>query len=547
MFIILCGRQIIMRLWGKVIKSGMRVQLGRCLSAKVSKNIVGLINLLNIRVMDIYKVLYGGERVTLECKKASRGLPTSLWETYSAFANTYGGTILLGVVEHMDETDKSKRFEIVGVDDADKIRKNLWDIVNNKEKVNINLLHDDDVQTIDAGGKAIIAINVPRADYTIRPIYINGNLSKGTFKRNHDGDYHCSEQELKMMLRDANEAGNDRMILEYYTMDDIDIPTLERYRVMFKTNNPDHVWNGLDNKEFLKQLGGYAVNRKDGVEGLTMAGLLMFGKGLPVRERFDNVRMDYIDKSHLIGDQRYSDRLTYDGTWENNLFNFIRTVLPKLTSDLPRPFNMEGVVRNDDTLQHKAVREAVTNMIIHADFMVNGLLRIEKYDDRIVLTNPGLLKLPLEQIYHGGESKARNQRMQNMFRMIGYGENLGSGFPLILNAWNEKHWLKPELQEQPELMQVKLTLHVQPDPINDPINGPIKLTERQELILQMFAEDKSLSRERICEKTGLSDGTIKREIAFLKKSGYLERVGSLKTGYWKVNSRFTRSVSRSDV
>ena len=112
-----------------------------------------------------------------------------------------------------------------------------------------------------------------------------------------------------------------------------------------------------------------------------------------------------------------------------------------MTSDLPRPFKMEGVVRKDDSLQHKAVREAVTNMIIHADFMVNGLLRMEKYDDRIVLTNPGLLKLPLEQIYKGGESKARNQRMQNMFRMIGYGENLGSGFPLILNAWNEKHWI----------------------------------------------------------------------------------------------------------
>ena len=125
-----------------------------------------------------------------------------------------------------------------------------------------------------------------------------------------------------------------------------------------------------------------------------------------------------------------------------------------MTSDLPRPFKMEGVVRKDDSLQHKAVREAVTNMIIHADFMVNGLLRMEKYDDRIVLTNPGLLKLPLEQIYKGGESKARNQRMQNMFRMIGYGENLGSGFPLILNAWNEKHWIKPELLEQPELMQV---------------------------------------------------------------------------------------------
>ena len=67
------------------------------------------------------------------------------------------------------------------------------------------------------------------------------------------------------------------------------------------------------------------------------------------------------------------------------------------------------------------------------------------------------------------------------------------------------------------------------------------------LILQMFAEDKCLSIGRLCEKTGLSSTTAKREIAFLKKSGYLERIGSLKTGYWKVNSRFTRSVSGSDV
>lgn len=82
--------------------------------------------------------------------------------------------------------------------------------------MNINLLCDDDIQTIDIDGKNIIAINVPRADYTFRPVYINNNLSRGTFKRNHEGDYHCTEQELKMMLRDANEAGNDGLLLEYY-------------------------------------------------------------------------------------------------------------------------------------------------------------------------------------------------------------------------------------------------------------------------------------------------------------------------------------------
>ena len=208
-----------------------------------------------------------------------------------------------------------------------------------------------------------------------------------------------------MMLRDANEAGNDGMFLKYYTMDDIDVPTLDRYRKMFQTLHPEHQWKSSSDKEFLMNFGGYTKDRRTEQEGLTMAGLLMFGKGLPVRERFDNLRMDYIDKSNLIGNQRYSDRLTYDGTWENNLFNFIRMVIPRLTRDLPRPFNMDGVIRTDDTLQAKAVREAVTNMIIHADFMLNGVLKVEKYDDCFVLTNPGLLKLPIERIYRGGESK----------------------------------------------------------------------------------------------------------------------------------------------
>ena len=484
---------------------------------------------------DIYNILNKGERVTLECKKAENSVPKSFGETYSAFANTNGGTVLLGVSEDMMEKDKAKRYEVTGVNDADKICKDLWNTINSNEKVNINLLHNDDVQVANVDGKDIIVINVPRADYSTRPVYINNNLTRGSFKRNHEGDYHCTEQELRMMVRDANEAGNDRMFLEDYTMDDIDIPTLERFRMMFKTNNPEHIWNGLDHKDFLMQLGGYMINRKDHTEGLTMAGLLMFGKGLPIRERFDNLRMDYVDKSNLVGDQRYSDRLTYDGTWENNLFNFIRIVIPRLTRDLPRPFSMQGVIRKDDTPQHKAVREAVTNMIIHADFMLNGILRVEKYDDRFVLTNPGLLKLPIEQIYAGGESKSRNQRMQNMLRMIGYGENLGSGFPLILSAWNEKHWLKPELIEQPELMQVKLVLHIENDKnVTKDVTKDVtkEISERQMIILGLIRENKNLTIPEMSLKTNVTERTIKRDIATLQELGIISREGGRKDGSW---------------
>ena len=489
-------------------------------------------------------MLRQGERVTLECKKAQNGLPNSVWETYSAFANTHGGTILLGVTEESSPSNSSKRYSITGIEDADKICKDFWNTINSHEKVSANLLTNDDVVVMDVDGKDIVVINVPRADYTLRPVYINNNPWRGTYKRNHEGDYHCTESELRMMMRDANEAGNDRMFLEYYTMDDIDIPTLERYRIMFKTDNPEHIWNDLSHKDFLMQLGGYVVNRKEQTEGLTMAGLLMFGKGLPIRDRFDNLRMDYIDKSNLIGDQRYSDRLTYDGTWENNLFNFIRMVIPRLTRDLPRPFNMEGIIRKDDTPQHKAVREALTNAIIHADFMLNGILKVEKYDDRLVLTNPGLLKLPIEQIYSGGESKARNQRMQAMLRMIGYGENLGSGFPLILNAWNEKHWIKPELIEQPELMQVKLILHIE-NPEGSPLvsqndtnidtkDDTKELSDRQNVIILLIQNNDTITIREMSQKTNSSEVTVKRDLADLQKKGFLVREGGRKDGRWVV-------------
>ena len=110
-------------------------------------------------------------------------------------------------------------------------------------------------------------------------------------------------------------------------------------------------------------------------------------------------------------------------------------MIPKVTFDLPRPFRMEGIQRVDDTPLHKAVREAFTNSIIHADMMLEaGVLRIEQHEDRPVFRNPGLLMLPLKEIYEGGVSKARNPKIQNMLRMIGYGENLGSGFPMILSA-----------------------------------------------------------------------------------------------------------------
>ena len=321
---------------------------------------------------EIHQLLEKGERLTLECKRCENKLPNSLWETYSAFANSYGGTILLGIEEHRTETDPIKRFTIQGVANPDKLITDFWNLANDPNKVSANILKDDDVLLVFVNGVDIIAIHVPRADYHLRPVYINDNPAKGTFRRNHEGDYHCSKEEISSMYRDANDDGNDGLLLRHYTMADLDTESLRGYRQVFEIRNPGHLLNEKDDKEFLLRLGGYAIDRETDEEGLTAAGLLMFGQGLPIRERFSYIRLDYVDKTNLVGDMRYADRLTYDFSWENNIYQFIKRILPRLTSDLPRPFVLEGMQRNDDTPLHKLIREALTNMIIHADFMTTG-------------------------------------------------------------------------------------------------------------------------------------------------------------------------------
>ncbi len=495
----------------------------------------------------IKKALRKGERVTLECKKAMAEVPRSLWETYSAFANTLGGLILLGVDEHRNETNVAKRYEIVGVTDAQKILTDFWNTINS-DKVNVNILTDSDVEVINISGKQIVCIHVPMADWRAKPIYLNGNVYKGTFRRNHEGDYHCTEDQVKAMIRDSNTEGNDGILIEYYGMDDIDPNSLRQYRTEFRQENSTHIWNRDDDKTFLRNLGGYIEDRKTGKEGLTLAGLMMFGKGLAIRDRFANFRMDYLDMSHLLAGERYHDRLTYDGLWENNLYQFFRIVSPKVQFDLPRPFKLEkGGRRNDDTPQHEAVREAFTNAIIHCDLLMDaGILRVEKHDDRLCFRNPGLLKLPVETIYRGGNSKARNPKIQNMLRMIGFGENVGSGFPKIVAAWKQTNWGEPLLLNKLDVDEVELVL---PVPVteseetevwskglsNELSKGLSKgLSNTTINIFKMIVADNHISREVLAEKTGISVVSVQKHIKKLKSVGLIKRIGSSRYGHWEV-------------
>ena len=146
----------------------------------------------------------------------------------------------------------------MGVHNPENIVKDFWNTINS-DKVNACILKDENVQIVEYDKQInVVVIQVPQAAYNIKPVYINGNVYKGTFKRNFEGDYHCEEGEVKAMIRDANEDGNDGNIVEYYTMDDIDVTTLKNYRNEFENHNIGHFYNQLDDKE---NRGTYWISR----------------------------------------------------------------------------------------------------------------------------------------------------------------------------------------------------------------------------------------------------------------------------------------------
>lgn len=414
---------------------------------------------MELTAQDISDMLKAGENAFIEFKECGKTFPKEAWPTYSAFANTHGGWIILGIKE-IAERALPDKFEIAGVNDPAKILQDMGSMLDNPQKVSRNLLTDDDCKTIDVDGKRVIVIHVPEADYRNKPIFLHGNKVNHSYKRTQQGDSHLTDEELAIMLRDADTGDSDFKLMEHYGMDDIDPDTLRKYRTAFNIRNPGHVFSDKSDIDFLTHMGAYVRDRATGREGLSLAGLMMFGKGLAIRERFPSLRMDYLDLSNIpVGSGiKWNERLTYDGSWENNLYNFITFVMSRVTFGIPTPGVVRGAIRNDDSQILKALREAITNSVIHADFRIEGVLRIDKREDSVIIRNPGLLKLSKEKIYNGNHTRARNPKIQDMLRMIGFGDNIGSGFPLILEAWREESWVKPELDEDRDLHIVSLSL-----------------------------------------------------------------------------------------
>lgn len=500
--------------------------------------------------LHVSELLKHRETSEVEYKSAKGGFPKSFWDTYSAFANTHGGTIILGV----KETKGVFTLNNLSDNEIDKLLKEFWSGAHNKSTINVCLLKDSDVEVANIDGKKVVLFHVPQAQRDQRPVHRTLNAFKGTYRRNYEGDYLCGDTEVRRMYADADiNRPADGRILKNYSWDDIDIPSFEQYCRLFSLAKPDHPWLSLGNDELMRKLGGYRKDRETQEEGFTLAGLLMFGKYDSIKEETCAPRFfpDYKEIPNDTSKTRWLDRVCPDGTWESNLFQFYRRVLPKLQEVIPTPFKLEGNQRRDDTPAHEALREAFANLCVHADYSEDSSLLVFRYPHKIVFSNPGIMLISRQQYYRGGESVCRNTSLQQMFMMIGSAEKAGSGVDKILKGWETLNWKKPYPIEKAQPNKVELVMPLE-SLLDEAVLRELKhifgskmntMEQDEIMVLSMALTEEIINNERLRDVLSLHPADITHLLQKLCKEGFLTSTGYGRGTVYRLNDTISDEVS----
>ena len=458
-------------------------------------------------------------------------IPASMWETYSAMANTSGGLILLGAKERKDRS-----LDVRGVVDIDKVETELWNVLENREKVSVNLLRQPDVQRIDVGGATALLLQIPMASRQDRPVYINNSWENGTYIRVHEGDRRLGSEAARRMVADAVKD-RDAGIVEDYTLADLNGESVARYREFFRARRPDHPFLREDNAGFLVRVGAVRRSRRgDGALRPTWAGLYMLGEEASLREVLPYWRLSFKELPDDPGDtRRWLDRVHPDGTWNANVFEFYLRAIVKLHDGLKVPFQLEqGQYRKDETPVHQALREALVNTLVHADYQGTTGIRVTKRRSGFEFINPGLLLVSSEQLWHGGLSEPRNPTLHHLFSLLQLGEREGSGGPAMRAIWRAQSWRVPLVWEDMEHLETHLRLPLEsllPDSaverLIEHFGGRFTSLDRLGRVILVTAEvEGSTNHARIRELSDEHSRDITLKFQELVRQGLLESSGN---------------------
>jgi ATP-dependent DNA helicase RecG len=373
-------------------------------------------------------LLESGEWNDAEFKEARNALPKSAFETVSAFANTHGGWIVLGIKQD------GERFEICGVDEPDKIQNDFLSVLHADNKVNHDLDISEHRHEVD--GKIVLAFHVAENPRSRKPVYLDGDIRR-TFIRKGGGDYKAQPRDIERMLRDANADRWDGQPFSRVDLDEaLHSGSLKWYRDRFHTANP-----GFDveqpHLDFLYDWG-YLV-KESGRLLPTHACIGLFGSLRAVRNLLPRPILDVqflgYGRRDEMPETRWIDRLVC----EENILQSWQQLLAKYLFFMPKTFrdiDPATLERRDAPAGFRVFREAAMNLLLHQDYGDHSRKAVIRFfTDGIELWNPGDSFGDDARLLEPGEKEVRNPAIAMALRRIDMCEQAGTGLRMMRREW----------------------------------------------------------------------------------------------------------------
>ena len=351
------------------------------------------------------KIINGGESITVEFKESKKKLNKDVYESVCSFLNRYGGHLFLGV--------KDDGY-IAGVDrdSVEQLKKDFVTTINNPMTLSPTFYLK--IEEVEIDGKVILYINVPESSQVHR---CKGKI----YDRNEDGDLNITDNTTLVSGLYARKQSSytENKIFPFADMEDLEDELFERVRKTVKNMRTGHPWTSMDNIDILKSAGMYLKDQNTGKQGITLAGILIFGSELMIQTALPHYRTDAILRRENL--DRYDDR---DDIRVNLLRSYER-LMQFIAKHLNDKFYLEGTQRI--SIRDKIFREAVTNLLIHREFSNPFPAKMIIERSRVYIENGnkphGYGTIDPENF----SPYPKNPKIAKFFKEIGWVDELGSG------------------------------------------------------------------------------------------------------------------------
>lgn len=455
-----------------------------------------------------------------EVKEASGGLPKSMWETVSAFSNTGGGCIILGVKEK--KIGGCSTFIVNGVPNSERLEQDIVTTLRSRTKFNAPVSCKAMRYKID--DKDILAFEIPLSPH--RPVAIRSTGE--IYIRTGSGDTVATDLEVDAIVRDASFGAKSEMEVPGTNFNDINLDSIASYRSYLRDFNRPLSFPTLNDEEFCRKLNIVLSSGK-----LSYGSLLMFGKRESLLGALPNFWIDYMEipgNSYATASQRY----TYRMPEQENVWDSFQLIIHRLRNFVDAPY-VEGpdIFGVEDNSRLFCLREGLVNLCAHSDYFASAHPTIRVFDDRIVMQNPGRFILDADEFRTRMLSLPRNPSIIRLFRHPKLSENAGYGIDKI-SDWKRLTGKSVFFGSDMLISTVTYPLamiegsssHSENNVTND------NSTTRKRLVA-LIKENPRITRASLSKKLGISSSNVQFHMERLKSDGVIERIGSPRNGYWK--------------